>query len=311
MRSSLYLSLLFLLGCAGVPLPTGAQPLTNGQNVTLTGKDAILFRQKTTCGTTEPGVTYYGMWEGRAYSRVPGEKDKHLFNVVGINVRQCSRQDDAERGYGFRSVSNEIMVYLDPETNEVMDVWTNPWTGEEVDVVHVANDPVNMRGYAYERGSDGKETSTTLRKYGDVAVTSYEIPLFYKNPLGSDYQAYVGGAYHAMEIFNTYYAADEVLDSKVTAIGQSNISWTRTAQWLPWMAMGDKVGIMIFNATGYSTLDKREVWPNLVAVLNDRYPDYWAPPVLDDPRPNETSWTVFEKYMAGKEKLGVTGKKRE
>jgi len=28
---------------------------------------------------------------------------------------------------------------------------------EEVEVVHLANDPVNMRGYAYEKEKEGKE----------------------------------------------------------------------------------------------------------------------------------------------------------
>ena len=279
------------------------------QITTVTGTDAMIIRQKSTCGTTEQGKVRYGMWEGRGYSRVPGEKDKHLFNVLGINTRHCSVKDDATRGRGFRSVSREIMVYLHPETNEIMDVWENPWTGEKVEVVHVANDPVNMRGWAWEKDETGKTTAKTeYRKYGDVAVTSYEIPLFYDNPLGSDYQAYIGGAYHAMEIFNTYYDAEEFTNPAITDLNQSNISWARTAQWLPWMLMGSKPGIMIFNATGFSTFDQSEIWPKLRQVLDERYPDYLMPPPLDDPRPNETSWTVFKKHMEGKELLKVRGR---
>ena len=52
------------------------------QEIKLEGKDAILVRQKTTCGTLDVGKTYYGMWEGRAWSRVPGEKDKHLLMLL-------------------------------------------------------------------------------------------------------------------------------------------------------------------------------------------------------------------------------------
>ena len=278
------------------------------QEITVEGKDAILIRQKTTCGTLEEGKTYYGMWEGRAWSRVPGEKDKHLFNVIGINVRQCDVQEDEVRGYGFRSVSREIMMYLDPKTGEIMDTWENPWTGVEVPVVHVANDPVNMRAYAYEKDKEGNTTAKVkLRDYGDLVVTSYEIPLYYQNPLGGDYQAYVGGAYHAMEIFNTFYQKDEILSPEVKELSQSNISWTRTAQWLPWMQMGDKPGIMIFNATGHSTLDIERVWPKLIEILKERYPLYQTPPEKLDPRPNETSWTVFEKFMEDKEKAKVGG----
>ncbi|NDH92576.1 MAG: DUF1838 domain-containing protein, partial [Actinobacteria bacterium] len=64
-----------------------------------------------------------------ANSRAPGEKDRHLFNVIGINTRQCERHTHPTRGAGFRSVSREIMVYLDPTTGQIIDTWKNPWTG--------------------------------------------------------------------------------------------------------------------------------------------------------------------------------------
>ena len=283
-------------------------PQLSAQTITLEGKDAITARKKATCGTTEQGVTRYGMWEGRAYSRVPGEKDKHLFNVVGINTRQCTMVTDPIKGEGFKSVSREIMMYLDPVTDEILDTWTNPWNGNEVEILHVANDPVNMRGYRWEKTSEGKNVyPMPLRKYGDLTFSADEIPLFYDNPLGSDYQVYVGGAYHAMEIFNSIYRTDEILDNTKTRLTHSNIAWTRVAQWLPWMEMGSKTGIMIFNATGFSTFEKSEIWPRLQKILDERYPLYNTPPPLDDARPNETSWTVFKKHMKEKEKKTVRG----
>lgn len=271
------------------------------ETVELTGYTALQARQKTTCGTLEEGVHRYGVFEGRSYSRVPGQKDKHLFNVMGINVRHCSVVNDEKRGRGYRSVSREIMVYMHPETGEILDTWENPFTGKAVKVLHVANDPVNMRAYRYEKEEDGSDIAPLkLRQYGDMIATSYEIPLFYDNPLGSEYQAYVGGKYHAMEIFNTYYLANNIVDESVTESGQSSLSWSRVAQWLPWMEMGDIAGIMIFNATGFSTLDKSTIPSELLKVLNERYPEYMTPPPLDDSRPNETSWTVFKKYLESK-----------
>jgi len=262
------------------------------QEMKFEGEKALEIRQKTTCNTLEEGKPVYGMWEGRIWSRVQGEKDRHLFNVVGINVRQCDCVEDPVRGKGFRSVGREIMMYLDPETNEILEKWENPWTGETVDVVHVANDPVSMRSYVYEKDEEGNVSAkTSFRKYGDVAVTSYEIPLFYNNPLSGDYQKYVGGTYHAMEIFNTYYKAEELTNSKIT----------RISQWLPWMEMGSRPGWIIANATGESILEQDGVWPSIEKILNERYPVYKTPPARDDKRPNETSWTVFKKFLADKE----------
>lgn len=262
------------------------------------GRQAWEMSRKSTCGTLEDAVPRFGIFEGRAYSRVPGEKDRHLFNLLGINTRQCGSLRDDERGDGYRSVSREIMMYLDPETNEVIDEWENPFTGETVTVVHVANDPVNMRAPRFERNADGSPSKTTLRRYGDMLVSSSEVPLYYDNPLGSAHQEYVGGHYHAMEMFNTFYDAEEMTSARSLSI--SRLAWSRVAQWLPWMEMGSKPGIMIFNATGFSTFEQDQIPAKLMKILKERYPAYLSPPPTDDPRPNETSWTVFLKYLENK-----------
>ncbi len=273
----------------------------SAEELTLSGYDAFQARQKTTCGTTDVGKPRYGVFEGRTYARVPGEKDTHIFNVLGINVRHCSMVEDEERGKGFRSVGREIMVYMDPETNEILDKWENPWTGKTVDVVHVANDPVNMRAYRYEKNADGTDANDWVgRQYGNMVASSAEVPLFYSNPLGGEFQAYVGGTYHAMEIFNMFYDTKKLTSRRTASIGESLIAWSRVAQWLPWMEMGSKPGLQIFNATGFSTFDYDKVPARLQEILDERYPLYKTPPPLDDPRPNETSWTVFKKYMEGK-----------
>lgn len=261
------------------------------------GDEALVWSAKLTCGTTEAGVTRYGMWEGKLYSRAPGERDRHLFNVIGINTRQCERHQDPTRGAGFRSVSREIMVYLDPQTNEIIDTWKNPWTGETVEVIHVANDPVNMRTPTFARTADGKPLVVSLRQYDDALVSSREVPLFYENPMGGAYQEYVGGTYHAMEIFNTYYRTADFTDTRRTRIGESRISWQRISSWLPWMKMRDRPGIMIFNATGFSSFDRSRIPPRLMGVLQSRYPEYLAAPALGDPRENATTWTVTKKQI--------------
>ncbi len=261
------------------------------------GPEALTWSMKETCGTTESGVTRYGMWEGRLYSRAPGERDRRLFNVIGINTRQCSRVTDPQRGDGFRSVSREIMVYLDPATGQIIDQWKNPWTGETVEVIHVANDPVNMSRPVFATTAEGKPLVVTLRQYEDTLVSSSEVPLFYTNPLTGDYQDYVGGQYHAMEIFNTFYRTADYVNAKQVRTGDSRISWQRISAWLPWMKMGDRTGLMIFNATGFSTFDRKKIPPNLMQILETRYPTYLSPPPVDDARPNDTTWTVTRKWI--------------
>ncbi len=281
-------------GCCGAFLAALAPSAALAEDLNFEGPVALEIGAKLACGTTEAGVTRYGYWEGKLYSRVPGERDRHLFDVIGLNVRQCSRLLDPVRGAGYRSVSREVMVYLDPRTGEVLDQWMNPWTGKTVAVMHVTNDPVNAREPSFSLGRDGTPYRTALRQYEDMVVQSIEVPLFYTNPLAGDYQDYVGGQYHAMEIFNTFYKTKEMLDPKSKRIADSRISWQRISKWLPWMQMGERDGLMVFNATGFSTFAANKIPAKLWALVDARWPVYRLPPPVDDTRPNATTWSVFK-----------------
>ena len=259
-----------------------------------TGAGYLQAQRKIHCSLrdNEP-VTY--VWKGRAYARVPGVRDRMLFQVLGMNVRQCVSVSDSEKGEGYRIVSREIMLYLDPKTGAILREWTNPWSGETVEVLHVANDPVNQPP-RFAVGRDGKERKFEPEVIDDVAFLTYEIPLFYTNVLGGAYQPYVGGTYHATEIFDLTANIKDLADlSKHTAA--VNVAWVRIAQWLPWMKMGGRAGLMYFNATG----KKLASWDALPALLKNEikanYPAYTEPPAGDDARPNETSWTYFKKRI--------------
>ena len=121
-----------------------------------TAEGYVQLNRKIHCSLEDSSPQVY-QWFGRAWSRVPGERDRHLFNLDGMNIRQCVAIEDPVRGVGYRMVSREIMLYLDPETNEVLRTFANPWTGAENDVVHVANDPVNGRP-TFGRTPDGDVT---------------------------------------------------------------------------------------------------------------------------------------------------------
>ena len=260
-------------------------------------EDALEISKRTQCGEKDgqPAVYY---WSGNVYSRVEGERDRLLFRGEGMNIRQCVAVTDPQRGKGYRQVSREIMLYLDPATGQVLRQWKNPWTGETVDVMHIANDPVNGRP-SFPTGADGKPYTINVKRMGPWVQMPLEVPLFYTNVLGGDYQEYVGNDYHAMEIFDFAARADELLDtSKPTAY--PSVSWVRLSNWMPWMKMRSRQGIMIFNAMGTKLKSFDELPPVLKQEIAANYPAYTAPPPADDARPNETTWTVFKKAVDAK-----------
>jgi hypothetical protein len=262
--------------------------------------DAMRLTVKFACSTVDGKPTLY-WWKGRVYSHVSGEPDRHLFDVQGMNIRQCTSKTDPVRGFGYRSVSREVMLYLDPKTGEVMRTWSNPWTGKEVTVIQVANDPVNARSWFWAYDEQGKPRAGIGDDYvvadGMLLEGGGAARLFYKNPLAGDYQEYVGGWYHAMEFGSQAAFAAEALDPKDTETDRVALTWGRISKWLPWMEMGDREGLLIFHTAG-TRLRSFDELPKVVKdELAKNYPSYFAPPPLDDARPNETSWTVFKRYI--------------
>ncbi len=261
----------------------------------------FLANRKQTC-TLKEGTPVLHWWTGKMYGRRAGEKDRHLFNIQGMNVRQCKFFDDPKRGPGYRSVSREIMLHLDPVTNAVMKTWKNPWTGEEVEVMNVANDPVSMRAPNYARDENGKPTATfRYTRHGEYFLSGGGAArLFYKNPLAGEYQEYVGGDYHAMEFGTDALRVDQVLDPKAE-ITDAVISWGRVSKWLPWMKMGDKDGVVIYHTAGIRAVKGYSEIPEpMASELKTTYALYQAPPPIDDARPNETTWTVVKKAVDAK-----------
>ena len=251
--------------------------------------DAFEISKRVQCGVADgvPAVYHFG---GKVYSRVDGEPDKLLFLAEGMNVRQCVAVTDPAKGKGYRLVSREVLFYLDPKSGKVLRKWDNPWTGETVEVMHVHNDPVNSR----PSFADGKPS--TVKREGRYLLMPLEAPLFYKNPLAGEYQEFVGGDYHAMEIFNFFMEANEMLDTR-NPTAYPGVSWQRISYWLPWMKMRGRQGGLVFTAMG----SKLHAFAELPKVIKDEialnYPAYTAPPPGDDPRPNDTTWTVFKRQV--------------
>lgn len=256
--------------------------------------DALQSFRKMLC-SVEDGKTTYFVWQGKGFSRRPGERDRHLFNVQGMSARACVSMTSESGSPGFRQVSREVMLYLDPETNEILETWENPWTDEMNTVVPVANDPVNTSPmWADETGR-----RLQFQTFGDADIVflTTTIPLFYPNPLGGEYQLYVGGQYHAMEMFNFSASLSDLLADADRDLDEVAVSWSRISPWLPWMEMGDRPGELVFHAASTRLLEWQQLPEPLKSQIEGDYALYQEPPALDDERPNQTTWTNFLEYL--------------
>lgn len=262
-------------------------------------QDALTINRKIMCSTEEAKPETF-WWHGEAYSRRMGERDKLLFLVEGMNVRACTSVEHDENGKGFKLVSRELLLYKDPQTGEVLATWENPWTGETVDVLHVANDPVNFT--MYETGRDGAPIRWDATMLDGRWWQTTTVPLFYPNPLAGEYQNEIGGIYHATEMFNFMGDVASVLDAE-TDDANVQVGWVRMSDWLPWMKMAGRDGIIYMHTAGRK-LESWDDMPDLMkGEIRTHYPDYVGPPPTDDERRNETSWLYYKKVRDGERQV--------
>jgi hypothetical protein len=245
---------------------------------------------------TDPGVY---AWSGKVFSRRRGEADRHLFDVQGINPRACQIFDDPVKGPGYLASARELMVYLDADSGEVLDEWTNPWTRERVKVIHMLNDPASMRKPLYAFNDDG--TPTAKRRiwedWGENIINRRPRAYYRDNPLGGDYQDWIGGKYQVFEN-----SAIRVHKSHIAKIRRGervpyNASWVRVSQWLPWMGMGSREGMIIIATEGRSFDSIDDIPEPIASLVQTRWPIMKTVPAFDDDRPFVTSWDSIKQEI--------------
>jgi hypothetical protein len=252
------------------------------------------------CGSTDITAPQYYWWTGQVYGRRAGEPDRLLFNVQGVNPRACRLIDDPARGgRGYQAAARELMLYLDPATNAPLKSWRNPWTGEEVEVIHMQNDPASMREPRFPRDVAGRavEPMMAWEAAGSGFVAGRAKSFFRDSPLGGEYQKYVGGKYRVMEISAFTIAGSDVAAWRPGQRIPYTASWTRISDWLPWMKMAGREGQIVLVSQGRSTMDFANLPEPLRSEIVARYPLMRQTPQFDDPRPFQTSWDALQKEL--------------
>jgi hypothetical protein len=240
---------------------------------------------------------------GKLIARRQGEADKHILDVQAMNTRACTTYEDKTRGPGYRAVTREIMVYIDPATGKILDRWANPWTGETVDVITMFNDPVNMPEPKYARGPDGNPATWEGRMVNGFAVTTRVNSIFRDSPFGGDYQEFTGGKYAVMEVSATTVPAAEWLETTKPLPVRAVSSWTRISPWLPWMKMAGREGQTVLASVWHTAAALDEVPEPLRSYVRDKQPMYATAPALDDARSSVNSWMAMKKVIdAGRSK---------
>jgi hypothetical protein len=226
-------------------------------------------------------------WSGSIYAWIPGERRKKLFNMLGMSVSRCIPVD----GESWDFTSRELTYYLDPETGKILNRWENPWTGETLTVVHVANNPVQGR----LKGQFPAEVND------DMTTFWFDLFPHYPNPLADDpkfAQYSPQEIYQATELFKLTVPTEDLQNPDLNSVSKLFLSWDRIGPWLPWMKMGDRPGQLIYSGRGVKVNDFTELPELLQNEINTRVPVYKnAPQPPLDEEADMTSWTYFKKHF--------------
>ena len=74
------------------------------------------------------------------------------------------------------------------------------------------------------------------------------------------------------------------------------------SDWLPWMKMGGREGVIYMHTAGRRLGGFNELPELLKTEIKTHYPEYSSPPPLDDARANMTSWKYYDAVKKGEAK---------
>lgn len=217
----------------------------------------------------------------------------HTFNFEGVDISRCSYDAATDRWW---LLSRKITLYKDPQTNELLRTWTNPLTGEKLNVLH--------RSYDYQEFPI-PATIQTLDS-GTSRVVSFDYNTYTPNPLAAkpEYKAYA--PYPFVQSSDTYKYIFPVAPAGAPADPRSTIlSYSRSGPFEPWMKMGEIKGHIFLNYSGYRVRTFAELPLSLQRLIDERMPLYREAPPCRLDLSIGTSWSRFESqfkaYIAGEE----------
>ena len=181
-----------LLGAAGCAArPAGSTPgAGNSLNLDFSKAEDNLMAWVKLASSLEDGVETCGYFAGTQYAVIgTQEVITPLFRIQGFGMSRVTKLPDGR----YQNLHREVVYYLDLKEDRIIDSWKNPYTGEEVEVFHTHNDPVNSHyatSFKQRFGSEEGGFKTVefpfilpWQIFGNRAVVSFEVNTRWPTPL--------------------------------------------------------------------------------------------------------------------------------
>jgi len=252
-------------------------------------------------GNLDFGKVKHGWYGGTVCGVRDGEAVRPLMGFEGFSSTRLIDNGDGS----YQKLLRETVYYTDLATGEVLETYVNPYTNEEVPVVHVANDPFNfvIEKYYPKSPSYGGLREVEEERYpmllpwkitnDETVALATDIHMYYPSALQPDEwpRESAGKFVRVSELFRYVIPRADLEDPSLTSVEYTG-SWTRVTPWLPWMLMGQAPGHIMYMGTmgGYDDLDM--LTPNIRKYAEVHHPKYFDAPTKWE----EPSFSSLEDY---------------
>lgn len=244
-------------------------------------------------GSIDPKKFVFGSVTGTVCGVRDNERVKPLMRFEVFSTIRMVPQPDGS----FWRLCREVVFYRDMASGKLMDHWDNPYTGERVRVVDVANDPFNYKLSEWypdppSYGGLNKEKPPRrpfLLNWGmadeDTVTLETDIHLHYPSALQPAKwpRESPGAMSRVSEMFRFFARREHVEDPSLDFIPSTGV-WSRITPWLPWMLMDQAPGHIVYlgNMAARRTMDLHP--KDVIQRVRDRYPRYLtAPETWEEP----------------------------
>lgn len=273
---------------AGSALTAAEAPILQGPYVDLRTAEGNVTMWGRSFGDLNPEKQRYGWYTGKVMAVVPGGKVRELFGFTGFGVSRSIVNSDGT----IQILLREVGYYTDLKSGEILEEYKNPFHGETVKVVPVANDPFNRKiePYALWRPDmGGLNAGPQIKRpfiqpwevLGDKVRLYRATHLYYKNALDPAKwpRESAGAMVQASEFFLYDFKPEDIQDRNKTAVRYTG-TWARITPWLPWMLMGAAPGhcmYQCFMGTAGS-VDELALKRHVIDYTEKNYPRFMNAP---------------------------------
>jgi len=249
----------------------------------------------------DPKKFVYGSVTGVVTGVRDGEKVRPLMRFEVFSTIRVVRQPDAS----YQRLCREVVFYRSLETGQLMDEWDNPYTGERVKVVDVANDPYNyvISDFYPQPPSYGglnKETRPRrpyIRNWhmldADTVGLESDIHLMYPSAMQPEKwpRESPGKMTRTSEMFRYSIRRADLENAELDNIPYQGV-WNRITPWLPWMLMDQAPGHILY-AGSMTARQNLDFFPkDVLQRVRERHARYLvAPEKVEGP-----SLSSLERY---------------